>query len=80
MALSDLPYLRLRELRVVKGTGWFAWSHGMPNWNFIEEAVLEWESRKVALKEKYRQSSASCSMSRSVLSSEFDWNLRMGGV
>lgn len=52
----------------------------MPNWNFIEEAVLEWESRKVALKEKYRQSSASCSMSRSVLSSEFDWNLRMGGV
>lgn len=53
----------------------------MPNWNFTEEAGLEWQSRKVALKEeRCRQSSASCSMSRNVLSSEFYWNLRMAGV
>lgn len=44
----------------------------MPNWNFIGEARLEWESGKVALEEKRcRLSSASCSVSRSVLSSEF---------
>lgn len=44
----------------------------MPNWNFSEEAELEWESRKAALKEKRnRQSSAPCFVSRSVLSSEF---------
>lgn len=44
----------------------------MPNWNFIGEARLEWESGKVALEEKRcRLGSASCSVSRSVLSSEF---------
>lgn len=53
----------------------------MLNWNLTEEAGLEWESSKVALREeRCRQSSASCSMSRSVLSSEFYQNLRMTGV
>lgn len=44
----------------------------MPNWNFVDEAGLEWDSGSIALEEKRcRLRSASCSVSRSLLFSEF---------
>lgn len=56
----------LRELKIVKGGGWFAWGHVMPNLNLRKEAGVE--RGKVAPKEKRcTVNPASCFVSRCCL-------------